>query len=451
MQRRYLSKLYSDAVVVIACVLSSVGSSARFREFLFESKFFSLLQKNPLNVVFAMIIVALGLLAILTTPIFPLLILCAVALFISFDRKAAAKFMMMGGLSTALGALTIIGSPVSPIASMRLDGSQFTASFFATLYPYTIFGIAAIGLLSLGLKLELTPGQRETLTALVNLHRQGSLATKSKEIAELTNRHPGTIRNQMQSLRSLSLVESANGPRGGYRATEAAFKALGLDNGGNGGEIAIPVIRNGVAVEGASAGEIILNKVMRPTDQCNGLIRIVGNIRNFNVGDEIDVGPISDNNLYIHGKLMGRDDILNRLILNVTEIVSIPRISISKIARRAVRISPDASIREASRILINNGVREALVEANSGGLISVLDIASAVAKGKTDLKARDIMTHGFLTIGSDEFIFEAIKIMSKTSANQLVVMNKGMPWGFITSGDLIKFLTPANLGSAMLS
>jgi predicted transcriptional regulator len=437
--------------MVMALIMPFVGALAHRRKLRFDSKLVFALQKNPLNVVFAGIIVILGLLAILTTPILPLLMLCAVALFISFDRKAAAKFVMMGGLSTALGELTIVNLPVSPIASMRLDGSPFTANFFETLYPYTIFGIAAIGLLSLGLKLELTPGQRETLTALINLHRQGSLATKSKEIAELTNRHPGTIRNQMQSLRSLYLVESANGPRGGYRATEAAFKALGLDNGGNGGEIAVPVIRNGVVVEGVNAGEIILNKVMRPTDQCNGLIRIVGNIRNFDIGDEIEIGPISANNLYIHGKLMGRDYILNRLILNVTEIISIPRISVSKIARRAVRISPDASLQEASKILINNGVREALVETKPPGLINLIDIANAVAKGRTDLKVRDIMTHGFLTIGSEDFISEAIKILSKTSANQLVVVNKGMLWGFITSGDLIKFLTPANLGSAMLS
>jgi predicted transcriptional regulator len=451
MQRRNLSKLYSNAVIVIAPFLSSVAALARRRELLFDSKFVCILQKNPLNVVFAGIIVILGLLSILTTPILPLLLLCAVVLFISFDRKAAAKFVMMGGLSTALGALTIVDLPVSPIASIKLDGSPFSENFFALLYPYTIFGIAAIGLLSLGLKLELTPGQRETLTALINLHRQGSLATKSKEIAEFTNRHPGTIRNQMQSLRSLYLVESTNGPRGGYRATEAAFKALGLDNGGNGGEIAVPVMRNGVVVEGVSAGEIILNKIMRPTDQCNGLIRIVGNIRNFDIGDEIEIGPISDNNLYVRGELAGRDDILNRLILNITNIISIPRISVSKIARRAVRISPDASLQEASKILIHNGVREALVETKPPGLINLSDLASAVAEGRTDLKVRDIMTHGFLTIGSEEFIFEAIKILSKTSANQLVVVNRGTLWGFITSGDLIKFLTPANLGAIMLS
>ena len=38
---------------------------------------------------------------------------------------------------------------------------------------------------------------------------------KGEEIADIMNRNPGTIRNQMQSLRSLGLVKGVPGPRGG--------------------------------------------------------------------------------------------------------------------------------------------------------------------------------------------------------------------------------------------
>ena len=452
MLRQYLSKLYSNAVVAIALAMPLLKALARRRELWFVGKLASVLQKNPPNVILTVAVVMLGLLAILITPILSFLMLGAVALLIFFDRRAMTKFVVMGGLSTALGAMTIVDSPISPITSMRFEGSPFTTNFFAIPYPYTLIGIAAIGLLSLGVKIELTPGQRETLTTLINLHHQGSLATKSKEIAELINRHPGTIRNQMQSLKVLCLVESVTGPRGGYKATDAAFEALGLDNhNGDGSEMALPVIRNGVAVEGVSASEIILNNVMRPYQQRNGLIRIIGNIRNFDIGDEIEVRPIPFNNLYIRGKLMERDYILNRLILDVEEMISIPRISVGKIARRAVRISADASLQEASKILINNGVREALVETRPLGLINMLDIARVVSEGRTDLKLEDIVTYGFMTINSDEFIINAIKILNKTNANQLVVVDKGVLWGFITSSDLMKFLTPDNHGAIAFS
>jgi len=287
--------------------------------------------------------------------------------------------------------------------------------------------------------MELAPIQRDILTALINIHRVQNRAAKGEEIADLIDRNPGAVRNQMQSLKNLSLIESVPGPRGGYRATAAAYEALRLDNRED--KIAVPVMRNGVAVEGVSASEIIFNKVMH-SQHCGGVIRITGNIRDFNIGDEIEVGPTPVNKLYIRGKVAGRDDTMSKLDLEITGMISVPRIPIKKIARRAVRIGPKASLQEAAKILINNGVQEALVEDGYIGLIDMEDITREVAEGRTDLNVEKIMTRNFLTINSDELIFEAIMIMSKTGAKQLVVSEKGVPWGIITHEDLIKSIAP---------
>jgi len=48
------------------------------------------------------------------------------------------------------------------------------------------------------------------------------------------------------------------------------------------------------------------------------------------------------------------------------------------------------------------------------------------------------MTRGFLTINSEDLILDAIKMMWKTGASQLVVLENGMLWGIVTFGDLIK-------------
>src|SRR5690606_28120576 len=117
---------------------------------------------------------------------------------------------------TGFGALTTVGLPPSPITSLRLEGSASATNFLTNLDPYTIFVIAAIGILSLGLQIDLTPVQRDTLSTLVNLHRTDSRAVKAKEIGELMDRNPETIRIQMRSLKALNLVESVTGPRGGY-------------------------------------------------------------------------------------------------------------------------------------------------------------------------------------------------------------------------------------------
>jgi transcriptional regulator len=202
----------------------------------------------------------------------------------------------------------------------------------------------------------------------------------------------------------------------------------------------VPVIRNGVMVEGTTASEIIFNKVMH-SQQCDGVVRIIGNIRDFNVGDEIEVGPTPVNKLYLRGTVTGRDDTMSRIILHISEMVSVPKVSIKTIARRALRIPPNISLQEASRILVHNGVQEALVEDNSPGLINLTDVARALADGKVDREAREIMTRGFLTIDSEEPIYEAIKMIGRTGINQLIVSEGGVLWGMINSLDLIKSLT----------
>ncbi|MGB9902580.1 CBS domain-containing protein [Methanothrix sp.] len=288
--------------------------------------------------------------------------------------------------------------------------------------------------------MELTPVQRDILTALINIHRREGRAVKGEEIAELIDRNPGTIRNQMQSLKALNLVEGVPGPKGGYKATGAAYEVLCLDNSGD--VVDVPIIKNGVQVEGASASEIIFNKVMRH-DSCDGMVRITGNVRDFNIGDEIEIGPTPVNRLYIRGEVTGRDDTMSRLIFKVREMISVPRIPVKKIARRAVRISPSASIQDAARTMIHNGVSEALVDESSPGLVNLADLVRAIADGRTGVEVKEIMTRGYLTIDSDDLVYEAIKIMGKTGASQLVVTEGGVPWGLVNPADIIRSLTPA--------
>jgi hypothetical protein len=161
------------------------------------------------------------------------------------------------------------------------------------------------------------------------------------------------------------------------------------------------------------------------------------------VGDEVEVGPTPVSELYIRGKVAALDITANRIVLDLTEMISIPRRSVKTVARRAVRISPNTTLREASRILVINGAQEALVEDRSPGLVNMVDIAKAVAEGRTDREVREIMTPGFLTINSDAPIFEAVRMMGKTGARQLVVSDNGALWGIITPRDLMESLAHA--------
>lgn len=67
------------------------------------------------------------------------------------------------------------------------------------------------------------------MQSLINLYRKAEgKSIKGEEIAEMMNRNPGTIRNQMQSLRSLGLVKGVPGPRGGYKPTIEAYHTLNI-------------------------------------------------------------------------------------------------------------------------------------------------------------------------------------------------------------------------------
>ena len=143
-----LSELFSVPLLVIALAMPFVGAFVRRRELWFDGKLSSALQGINLNVMLAMIIVVLGLLAILITPILPLLALGVITSLLPFDRWGATKFVMLVSLSITMGALTTADLPLAPIISMRLEGSPFATTILSMLNLHTIIGIAAIGILS---------------------------------------------------------------------------------------------------------------------------------------------------------------------------------------------------------------------------------------------------------------------------------------------------------------
>jgi hypothetical protein len=145
-----LSELWSVPLVVIALAVPLGRAFVLRRELWFDRKMAFALEEIPLNVVLTTIIVVLGLLAVLITPILPLFALGMTAFFLPLDCRATTrKFIIWGSLSIALGWLTTVDLPLFPITSMRLEGSPFAVTFLAMLDLHTIIGMAAIGILSL--------------------------------------------------------------------------------------------------------------------------------------------------------------------------------------------------------------------------------------------------------------------------------------------------------------
>ena len=196
----------------------------------------------------------------------------------------------------------------------------------------------------------LTSVQKEILQTLINLYQSSNgKSIKGEDIAEVMNRNPGTIRNQMQSLRSLSLVKGVPGPRGGYKPTIEAYHSLNISVSDQ--DSKVPIYKNGERIEDVSVARIEFTSVPQPTE-CEAAIKVLGSIKDLNLGDTVRIGPTPVNNLGVMGKIVGRDDMDNILLVDTTTIRSIPKNTVGDIAsKEVISFAMDCSVKEACKKL----------------------------------------------------------------------------------------------------
>ncbi len=280
--------------------------------------------------------------------------------------------------------------------------------------------------------MELAAIQKDILSALVSLYKKKGRAIKGEEIAEALDRSPGTIRNQMQSLRALELVEGVPGHKGGYKATAQAFQSLGLETIEH--EVQVPILRNGVEVAGLTVVEIEFTTIRHP-DVCQSIFKIVGDIKVFNVGDIIQVGPTAVNMLVIRGEVTGRDDINGKVLCDILEMVSLPKKSIGKFLKDPyVAVRADNTVKEAAKTMVQNKVRDAGVEKDGDivGILSFDDIGRAIAGMSPDTLVEQAMETNVVTLGDDKTLNDALMIMNTENVGRLVVLRDGERFSIIT-------------------
>jgi transcriptional regulator len=288
--------------------------------------------------------------------------------------------------------------------------------------------------------MELTLIQKDIIISLINLQRQKDRAIKGEEIAEAIQRNPGTIRNQMQLLKALRLVEGIPGPKGGYKPTGAAYDILRIQQINN--ESVVPIYKNSIEVNGATAIEISFTTVGNP-ETCNGIVRAIGNTKDFLIDDKLQIGPTPVNHLIIRGEVTGRDDTSNSILFNITEMISLPKKCIKLYMKYlTLLVNINASIQEATRLFIKNNVHGAPVEDKGRivGIITYTDIAQAIAQGKPNVKVKDIMTKELITVDGDKQLYDVVKLFQKYNVGRLIVTVNGVPKGTLSKTDVLNEL-----------
>lgn len=285
-----------------------------------------------------------------------------------------------------------------------------------------------------------TSVQKEILQTIINLYQSSKgRPIKGEDIAEVMHRTPGTIRNQMHSLRSLSLVKSVPGPGGGYKPTIEAYHYLNISISKN--DFKVPIYKNGKKMEDITVARIEFTSVPQPSE-CEAAIKVLGSIMDLNLGDTISIGPTPVNNLSLIGTIVGRDDMDNILLVDTKTIRSIPKKTVGDIAsRNIVSFSTNYSIKEAAKKLADKKIDGAPVikDGKVVGVFTLTDLVNAIANDKEKYTVGELMTTNVIIVNEDLKIANAIELMLKKSISRLIIADNNQSLlGIVTMTDLIE-------------
>jgi predicted transcriptional regulator len=289
--------------------------------------------------------------------------------------------------------------------------------------------------------MELSLIQNDILITLISLYEKKSIPIKGEEIAEIIRRNPGTVRNQMQSLKAIGLVDGIPGPKGGYHPTATAYKELNLKR--NGEMYEVKVSREGEIIPGVKVAEIIFTTLSH-ADICHAEIRITGSVKLFNIGDVITIGPTPVNKLMIKGEIFGKDENQPALIVSILEMVSLPKKPISNYMTTPIKmLSVRSTLMDAIHLFNKYRIHGAPVMDGSflRGIITMTDILVAIeGKKSLDAPVSEVMTEEVIQTDPSVQLYEVIRKFKEKKIGRLVVVDDGKPMGILTQSDIFRVI-----------
>jgi len=287
--------------------------------------------------------------------------------------------------------------------------------------------------------MDLSLIQKDILITLISLYHQYSHPIKGEDIADIIKRNPGTVRNQMQALKALGLVDGVPGPKGGYHPTSRAYTELNVTADDSESEVVI--LRNGEVIDGVRVNEIDFTTLTH-ADLCHALIKVIGNIRIFEVGDRVTIGPTPVNKLLIKGEVFGKDEINSALLISTSEMTSLPKLPIREyMTSPLIALEADMTVAYVMKTLLQRRIHGAPVIEGCRllGIVTQTDIVSAIDRGvPMDGPVADIMVRNVVTIPGDMRLYEVIRRFKEQDIGRVIVTEEGKPIGILTHSDIIR-------------
>jgi predicted transcriptional regulator len=287
--------------------------------------------------------------------------------------------------------------------------------------------------------MDLSLIQRDILITLITLYHQHSHPIKGEEIAEVIKRNPGTVRNQMQALKAIGLVDGIPGPKGGYNPTASAYKELNL--GITAGEYDVGISRDGEVINGVQVREIAFTTLCHP-DVCQAMVKIIGSVKAFEIGDQITIGPTPVNKLLIRGEVYGKDETSQTVLISTYEMISLPKKPIKYYMNSPlICLRSIDTLRDALHTFNSRHIHGAPVidDDHLLGIITMSDVAKAVeSKISLETPVSDVMTTDVVIASSEVQLFEVISRFKEREIGRLIVVENDKPVGILTQSDIIR-------------
>ncbi|MFB6124833.1 MAG: HTH domain-containing protein [Halanaeroarchaeum sp.] len=147
---------------------------------------------------------------------------------------------------------------------------------------------------------ELTSNQQEVLALLVDRYRETESTVTGQYLADQLDRSPSTISKYTKELRSLNLVESIRGQKGGYRPTASAYRVLesqGVDE-----------FESLYLVSGYDRVDVVVEEIDLPmvldSESCDAIVHFQEPTDEYETGDLILIGPTPGTNLVVGGEVV---------------------------------------------------------------------------------------------------------------------------------------------------
>jgi predicted transcriptional regulator len=287
--------------------------------------------------------------------------------------------------------------------------------------------------------MDLSLIQKDILITLITLYHQHSHPIKGEEIAEVIKRNPGTIRNQMQALKALELVDGVPGPKGGYNPTARAYKELSISVAD--GEAKVRITRRGEELPGVSATEIDFTTLCHP-DVCHAVVKVIGSVKGFDIGDQVAIGPTPVNKLFVRGEVFGKDEVDQGLIISISEMISLPKLPIRcYMSTPLLTLATGATISEAIHLFHTRNIHGAPVmdDGTMKGIVTISDIVRAIDEGvPASAPVSTVMTPDVIEADGEVRLFEVVKRFKEREIGRLIVVEHGTPVGILTQSDVLR-------------